>query len=269
MTVGGASPARILVIAGSDSSGGAGVQADIKAITMLGGYAATAVTALTAQNTTGVQAVQPVPAAFVESQIRSVLDDIGADAIKIGMLGNAEVAATVLGVLGTEAAEIPIVLDPVMIAKGGARLLEEDALGELKSLVKLAALVTPNLPEAEVLTGRSIRNVRDMAAAGQELRQLGAGAALIKGGHLAGDEIVDVLISDAGERRYRSDRVETRHTHGTGCTLASAIATGLAQGCTLEEAVAAATDYVQKAIRTAPGLGEGHGPLNFLHPLSD
>jgi len=268
MTAGGRSPARVLVIAGSDSSGGAGIQADIKTITILGGYAATAVTALTAQDTTGVHAIQPVPPAFVTAQIAAVLDDIGADAIKIGMLGTAEIAAAVRRGLASKAAEIPIVLDPVLVAKGGARLFDEDALGELRSLVKFAALVTPNIPEAEALLDRSIAGPQDMAAAARALCDLGAGAALVTGGHMVGDEITDMLVSRAGERQFTSQRIDTPHTHGTGCTLSSAIATGLAKGLSLEEAVAAARDFVLEAIRTAPGIGKGHGPLNFIHPLS-
>lgn len=269
MTAGKASPARVLVIAGSDSSGGAGIQADIKAITMFGAYAATAITALTAQNTTGVKAVQPVPAAFIRAQIASVLDDIGADAIKIGMLGTAETVAAVADELNRRAAGIPVVFDPVMATNQGERLLDEDALSALRSLVKLAALVTPNIPEAEALLSRSISGPEDMAEAAHALADLGAGAVLVTGGHLVGEEITDILVSPAGERRFTSKRIDTAHTHGTGCSLASAIAAGLAKDAPLEDAVAAARDFIRKAIQTAPGLGEGQGPINFLHPLTD
>jgi hydroxymethylpyrimidine/phosphomethylpyrimidine kinase len=259
---------RILIIAGSDSGGGAGIQADIKTVTMLDGFAATAVTALTAQNTEGVFAVLPVAPAFIRQQIEVVLDDIGADAVKTGMLHDAGVIETVAAVLAERAAAVPLVVDPVMVAKGGYPLVEPDAIDALKALlIPHAAVLTPNLPEAEILAGRSIRNVAQMKEAAAALLALGCAAVLLKGGHLEGDEVHDVLVSAGGLREWHSRRIASRHTHGTGCTLASAIATGLAQGHPIDLAVECARDYVQHAIATAPGLGRGHGPLDHAHPL--
>jgi len=252
---------RVLVIAGSDSGGGAGIQADLKTVMALGGYAQTALTALTAQNTHGVQAVMPVPADFIRAQIRASLDDIGADVIKTGMLGDAATIAAICA----ELPDLPLVVDPVMIAKGGASLLARSALATLKSaLLPRATLLTPNLPEAEALTGRTIDSEAAMRAALDDLLHLGAQAVLLKGGHLPGDELVDLLATGQGVTAWHSPRIATRHTHGTGCTLASAIATGLAQGMTLVEAVTRARDYVQRAMLGAPGLGRGHGPLGHL-----
>lgn len=251
---------RVLVIAGSDSGGGAGIQADVKAVMAMGGFAATAVTAITAQNTLGVQAILPVPAGLVRAQIASVLDDIGADAIKTGMLGDAETVTAVVDELEQRALSIPIVVDPVMVAKGGALLLGEAALAVLRErLLPLAALLTPNLPEAEALLGRAIA---DPVEAADSLRALGPKAVLLKGGHAEGPTVIDVLAHADGIERLEMPRIESRHTHGTGCTLASAAAAGLAQGMTLTEAVRRARIYVQDAILSAPGLGGGHGPLN-------
>ena len=259
---------RVLVVAGSDSGGGAGIQADIKTITALGAYAATAITALTAQDTTAVHAIHEVPEAFVGQQMRVVLDDIGADAVKTGMMHRPEIIATVARILREAAAGVPVVVDPVMVAKGGARLLGDDAHAALVAeLVPLARLLTPNVPEAEALTGLTVASESDMAAAGEKLLALGARAVLMKGGHLAGDEVVDLLIEAGARERFVAPRLDTRHTHGTGCTLASAIAAGLAQGLALSAAVARAHAYVHEAIRTAPGFGRGHGPLNHAHPL--
>ena len=257
---------RILIVAGSDSGGGAGLQADIKTVTMLGGYAATAVTAITVQNTLGVQAVELLAPELVAAQMRAVLDDIGADIVKLGMLGNAAIIAAVADVL--EAARLPVVLDPVMVAKGGAALLDDDAVGAmLRRLVPLAAVVTPNTPELAALTGAPIDDEADVVLAAQELLGAGAGAVLAKGAHLAGNEIADWLVTASLQHRYASPRIATRHTHGTGCTLASALATGLAQGLSLVEATVRARSFVQDAIRAAPGLGGGHGPLGFNHAL--
>jgi len=260
---------RVLVIAGSDSGGGAGIQADIKTVTMLGGYAATAITALTAQNTLGVFEVLPVTPAFVARQIEVVLGDIGADVVKIGMLHSAEVIEVVCATLERWAPQVPIVLDPVMIAKGGAPLLEPSARAALvERLLPRAALVTPNAPEAEALTGAPVRAASDLARAADRLLALGAAAALIKGGHLEGECVVDLLrTADGFERRFESPRVLTSSTHGTGCTLASAIAAGIAEGLTLEHAVERARAYVLEALKSAPKLGQGHGPLNHMHPL--
>jgi hydroxymethylpyrimidine/phosphomethylpyrimidine kinase len=219
---------RVLVIAGSDSGGGAGIQADIKTVTALGGYAATAITALTAQNTEGVFGVVPVTADFVVQQIDLVLGDIGADCIKTGMLHSAEIIEAVTAALDAAGPGIPRVVDPVMVAKGGAALLEDSAVGALKSaLIPTAAVITPNLPEAETLLGASVPSADAMPDAARALLALGPGAVLLKGGHLPGANIVDVLATADGIETFTGPRIETRHTHGTGCTLASAIATGL------------------------------------------
>lgn len=259
---------RVLIVAGSDSGGGAGVQADIKTVTMLGAYAATAITALTAQNTEGVFGVLPVPPEFIRQQIAVVLDDIGADAIKTGMLHDAAVIDMLADVLAERGGEIPLVVDPVMAAKGGARLIDPDAVETLKRrLIGRATVLTPNLPEAEILCGMPIADVAAMRTAGEALLAFGCRAVLMKGGHLAGATVCDVLVTETGARVWESPRLDTRHTHGTGCTLASAIAAGLAQGFAVETAVGRARDYVQRAIAGAPGLGRGHGPLDHTHPL--
>ena len=252
---------RVLVIAGSDSGGGAGIQADIKTITALGGYAATAVTAVTVQDTLSVYAIHPLPPAIIAGQIRAVLADIGADAVKIGMLGEGKAAAAVVEVLA-EWPDLPLVVDPVMIAKAGAPLLAGAAMTPLRSLIARAALVTPNAPEAEILTGRPVSTLEDQCSVGQVLLETGAKAVLMKGGHIPGDRVVDLLITPGGEARFEGERLDTRHTHGTGCTLASACAAGLAQGLPLEEAVARAFAYTAEAIRRAPGFGAGAGPLD-------
>ena len=253
---------RVLVIAGSDSGGGAGVQADIKTITALGGYAATAITAITVQNTLGVTGVHPIPLEVIAAQARAVLDDIGADAIKTGMLGDAAVVETVAQALDY-APGVPAVVDPVMVAKGGAPLLAEAAIGAVKSLmIPRATLLTPNAPEAAALTGLVVETTDDLRRAGEALLSLGAQAVLMKGGHVAGERVVDVLMTAAGETTFEGERIETRHTHGTGCTLASACAAGLAKGLTLEEAVAQAWNYVHEAMLRAPGFGAGHGSLD-------
>ena len=259
---------RVLIIAGSDSGGGAGIQADIKTVTMLDGYAATAITALTAQNTEGVFGVLPIPPEFIRKQIEVVLDDIGADAIKTGMLHDAAVIETVAAVLRQRASKIPLVVDPVMVAKGGARLIDPNAVDALKRLlIALATVLTPNLPEAETLCGAAIGDIAAMRSAGERLLRLGCRAVLVKGGHLPGDTVSDVLVTAAGVKVWESPRIDTRHTHGTGCSLASAIAAGLAQGLDVEHAVDRARAYVQRAIASAPGLGRGHGPLDHAHPL--
>jgi hydroxymethylpyrimidine/phosphomethylpyrimidine kinase len=257
---------RVLIIAGSDSSGGAGIQADIKTVTALGGYAATAITAVTVQNSLGVSAAYPIAPAVIAAQARAVLDDIGADVIKTGMLGDVEVVELVAQLL--DSAGLPAVIDPVMVAKGGARLLADDAIAPVRSLlVPRAALLTPNAPEAEALTGLTVETTDDLRRAGEALLGLGAGAVLMKGGHIPGDRVVDVLMTPYGETVLEGERIDTRHTHGTGCTLASACATGLAQGLSLEAAAARAWDYVHRAMLQAPGLGNGHGPLDHGWPL--
>lgn len=261
---------RVLIVAGSDSGGGAGIQADVKAVTALAGYAATAITALTAQDTKDVYAIHEVPPDFVRRQIEVVLDDIGADCIKTGMLHRIEVVEVVADVLAAKAPTVPLVVDPVVVAKGGARLLREDTIACLRErLLPRATLLTPNLPEAEILAEMRIGGSGDLEAAGRRLRELGASAVLMKGGHAAGPTVRDLLIDADGVEVYESDRIDTPHTHGTGCTLASAIATGLAQGLALRPAVARARAYVLKAIESAPGYGSGHGPLNHAHTVGD
>lgn len=293
---------RVLIIAGSDSGGGAGIQGDIKTVSALGGYAMTAITALTAQNTLGVFGVHPVPEAFIAQQITLCLEDIGADAIKTGMLHSAAVIETIVQTLdealGQEAhpplsrrerdgvradttpspcaardplppgegapasRPVPLVVDPVMVAKGGSPLLEASALHALKTkLIPRATIITPNLPEAELLLGRPIDEAA-MEDAARTLLDLGCGAVLLKGGHGRGAVLRDVLVSrTAPTLTLTAQRLDTRHTHGTGCTFASAIACSLAQRLTLEDAVTRAHAYVQAAIVNAPGLGSGNGPL--------
>lgn len=260
---------RVLIVAGSDSGGGAGIQADIKAVSALGAYAATAIAALTAQNTMGVHGILAVDPAFVALQMRVVLDDIGADCVKIGMLGTARVIEAVTTEYETRAINIPLVVDPVMVAKGGHPLLEPDAeLALKKRLLPHAELVTPNIPEAEALCDLAIRDLDDMRRAADLIRTFGPKAVLLKGGHMADDGPVrDLLLTDEGEELFESPRLHTPHTHGTGCTLASAIAAGIAQDLPLRDAVARARDYLARAIETAPGLGHGHGPLNHLHTV--
>jgi hydroxymethylpyrimidine/phosphomethylpyrimidine kinase len=259
---------RVLIVAGSDSGGGAGIQADIKTVTCLGGFAATAITALTAQNTLGVHGISEVPPDFVRRQMEVVLSDIGADCVKTGMLASAAIVEAVADALAAFAPGVPLVLDPVMVAKGGAALLAGSAAGALKSrLLPLARLLTPNIPEAEALLGRAIATPGDMERAALDLLALGPRAVLLKGGHLDGDDLVDVLAEAGRITRFSGRRIVSRSTHGTGCTLASAIATGLARGLPVAEAVARGREYVIEAIRTAPGLGGGHGPLNHGHTV--
>lgn len=252
---------RVLIIAGSDSGGGAGIQADIKAVTMLGGYAATTITALTAQNTLGVFGVFPVDPEFIKKQITTVLEDIGADCIKTGMMQSLEVIEAVAFAL-EKYEKIPLVVDPVMVATSGDSLLDENAIEALKSkLIAKAYLVTPNIPEAEVLSGIKINDVGDMEKCGRKILGLGAEAVLVKGGHGQGDMISDVLVTASGEDIFKSQRINTKNTHGTGCTLASAIACKTARGKTLESAISNARDYVHEAIKRADDLGQGSGPI--------
>jgi hydroxymethylpyrimidine/phosphomethylpyrimidine kinase len=259
---------RVLIIAGSDSGGGAGIQADIKAVTALEGYAATAITAITVQNTLGVSGVFDLPPDIIRAQMEAVLSDIGADCLKTGMLSKAEVIDAVASTIRHHASHIPLVVDPVMVAKGGASLLAKDATTALiEELLPLAALITPNTPEAEALTGMKLESPADLAPAAERLCQMGAKAVLLKGGHLPGETVVDLLFVNGKAQRFTSKRIESRSTHGTGCTLASAIATGIAQGLTLPQAVARARAYVWQAIASAPGFGHGHGPLNHGHTV--
>ena len=242
---------RVLIIAGSDSGGGAGIQADIKAVTMLGGHAMTAITAITAQNTLGVQGVHPVPTEMVIAQIDSVASDIGVDAVKIGMIGGAETAAAVAERLARpDLAQAALVFDPVMIATSGSVLADAATIEAFRALLDRAMVATPNLPELEALGGEDA-----VLAHGCSL--------LVKGGHAEGETVIDRLL-ETGEgevARWEAPRIDTRHSHGTGCTLASAIATGLAQGMPLEPAIARARDFVRLSLLDAPGLGQGHGPM--------
>ncbi len=241
---------RILIIAGSDSGGGAGIQADIKAVSALGGHPMTAITAITAQNTLGVQGVHPVPVGMVLAQMESCLSDIGADAVKIGMIGSADTAGAVAERL--EALQgVPVVFDPVMVATSGSSLADADAIAAFERLMSRATVTTPNLPELAALGGE--------AAARAKARAL-----LIKGGHGTGDMLTDRLIeADGRETAWSDPRIDTQHTHGTGCTLASAIAVGLGYGMSLPDSVARARRYVRAALLAAPGLGRGHGPVGF------
>lgn len=261
-------PGRVLIVAGSDSGGGAGIQGDIKTVSALGGYAATAITALTAQNTLGVHGVFDIPADFVAQQMRNVLEDIGVDCIKTGMLNTCSVIGAVADVLDA-CPSIPLILDPVALSKSGAVLLREDGLEYfIARLIPKATLLTPNLPEAAaLLSARSLALPDLESPAGREiacrlLLGLGTKAILLKGGHGAGDALTDMLVMpDRPPVMFHSTRIPTRHTHGTGCAYASAIATFIAQGADLEDAVARAHAYVIRAIEHAPGLGGGHGPL--------
>ncbi|MEQ9641272.1 MAG: bifunctional hydroxymethylpyrimidine kinase/phosphomethylpyrimidine kinase [Alphaproteobacteria bacterium] len=259
---------RVLIIAGSDSGGGAGIQADLKTVTALGGYGATAITALTVQDTKDVHAIHEVPPAIVRQQIEVVLADIGADAIKTGMLHRIEVVeAVIAGLAGAEG--IPLVVDPVMVAKGGATLLDPDTIEILRTkFLPLATVLTPNLPEAALLAGMEVGDDAATIAVGRRLLDYGPQAVLMKGGHRDGPELRDILVTREAEPLvFAGPRIDTRHTHGTGCTLASAIATRLAQGAAMGEAVEDAREYVFEAIRTAPGYGAGHGPLNHGHTV--
>lgn len=245
--------ARILIIAGSDSGGGAGIQADIKTVTMLGGHAMTAITAITAQNTLGVTAVHPVPTEMVLAQIDAVVSDIGVDAIKIGMIGSAGTANAVADYLENLTSRrrdgVPIVFDPVMVATSGAPLADADTIAVFTRLMDMATVTTPNLPELEALGGEA-----------QAVAH--AGTLLVKGGHAEGDRLVDRLVDHSGEvLRWEDKRIATTSTHGTGCTLASAIATGLGQGLPLIDAITRARAFVRAALLAAPGLGRGHGPM--------
>lgn len=259
---------RVLIVAGSDSGGGAGIQADIKAVTANGGFAMTAITAITVQNTLGVFDVVPVPLRTVRDQMQVVLDDLGADVIKTGMLGARAMVETVAEALAALAPGVVRVIDPVMVAKGGAPLLAGDAVEAVASLlVPGAGLLTPNAPEAERLAGVAVETLDGQRRAGERLLRRGAQAVLVKGGHVAGDRITDLLATPEGELFFESPRIDTASTHGTGCTLASAIAARLARGDGLPDAVERARAYLAEAIRTAPGFGKGHGPLNHGWPL--
>ena len=256
---------RVLSIAGSDSGGGAGIQADLKTIAALGCYGMTAITALTAQNTLGVRAIHGVPPQMLRDQIDAVLEDIGAHAVKIGMLHTPEIVKTVAEAISRHALH-NVVLDPVMVATSGAVLIDQPAIAALvNQLFPHALVVTPNLDEASLLVGRPLCSESDMEAAANDLLRMGARAVLIKGGHLAGDLVSDLLVTEGGTTHWmRAPRIHTANTHGTGCTLSSAIAAHLALGATLLEAVHAARDYVRAALQagTKVRTGAGCGPLN-------
>ena len=254
-----------LTIAGSDSGAGAGIQADLKTFAAHGVYGTTAITAITAQNTLGVTAVLALPTDIVTAQIEAVVSDIGADAVKTGMLATAAIVDAVAAAI--ESLSLPnLVVDPVMVAKGGDRLLQEEAIAAMRAeLLPRATIVTPNRSEAELLAGLSIRTVADARNAAKRLRDLGCAAVLIKGGHLDDDDAVDVLYDGSEFLELRAARIVTRHTHGTGCTFAASIAANLALGYELFEAARRAKEYVTEAIRTAVGIGRGHGPLNHFH----
>ncbi|MDP3492449.1 MAG: bifunctional hydroxymethylpyrimidine kinase/phosphomethylpyrimidine kinase [Hyphomonadaceae bacterium] len=261
---------RVLIIAGSDSGGGAGIQADIKTVTALGGYAATAITALTIQNTLGVNGVVATPPKAVRAQMEAVLKDIGADVLKTGMLGDKLLVETIAEAFDEIARSIPRVIDPVMVATSGDVLLPQGAVDAVRRLmIPNATLVTPNAPEAEVLTGKAVDGINGQRRAADKLLNMGAKAALIKGGHVPGDVIIDVLATETGEHFFDGPRIVTKATHGTGCTLASGIATGLARGLVLIDAVALARAYLVEAITRAPGLGQGNGPVDHGWPSRD
>ena len=257
---------RVLVIAGSDSGGGAGLQADIKTLTRFGVYAATAVTAVTVQNTLGVSDIHPIPTPILTAQIKAVVDDIGADAIKIGMLGDEATIQAVASALSDF--EGPIILDPVIVATSGDRLIPLGAVAALQTkLLPKATVLTPNIPEAELLTGLSIKSEADMIKAGHMLLGLGVKAAAMKGGHLPSETLVDLLIEPTEITRLEVAKVDTRHTHGTGCTFASALAAGLASGKSPQDSFSDAQAFVQSAIACAPGFGGGSGPLGHTEAV--
>ena len=255
---------KVLIIAGSDSSGGAGIQADIKTVTALGSYAATAVTAVTSQNTKGVQGITAISTKNIQKQITMVLDDIGANAIKIGMLHNTSIIKCIYRILKKYKIQ-NIVLDPVMNSKGGVKLDNKNSIQYLKKLLlPLCDIVTPNIPEAEVLTGNSILNKEDMIEAAKKIINMGAKNVLLKGGHLKNKMIFDILASKKEIKIFPKRKIKTRHTHGTGCTLSSALATCLSQKKSIYKSCKISLRYVDKAILTAPGYGKGFGPLNHL-----
>jgi hydroxymethylpyrimidine/phosphomethylpyrimidine kinase len=255
-----------LTIAGSDSGGGAGIQADLKTFQQFGVFGTSVIVALTAQNTREVRAVESVPEAMVSAQLTALAEDLPPAALKTGMLAEAGLVRLVARAI-RENGWGPLVVDPVMVSTSGARLLSTEAEEVVREdLLPLAALVTPNLDEAAILTGRVVHDVPTMERAGATLIRFGAGAALIKGGHLSGPVLTDVLVTPSGARHFPRPRIETQSVHGTGCTLSAAIAAGLALGRPLDRAVEDGLDFVHRAIAAAPGLGGGHGPLNHLVP---
>ena len=259
---------KILIIAGSDSSGGAGIQADIKTVTSLGSYAMTAITAVTAQNTTGVKSIVPIATKEISNQIIFTSKDIKPDAIKIGMLHSAKVIDCVVKALDNIKIK-KIVLDPVMVAKGGAKLINDKAIKSLKlKLIKRVTLITPNIPETEILTKTKIRTKEDMIFAANILLQNGAKNVLIKGGHLESKLVQDIFVNKSEIKIFKSHRYKTRNTHGTGCTLSSAITTFLSCGKPIKKSCELGIKYVSFAIKTNPNYGKGHGPINHLNAMS-
>ena len=255
---------KILIIAGSDSSGGAGIQADIKTVTSLGSYAMTAITAVTAQNTRGVKAITPIPVKNVHRQISMILDDIGANGVKIGMLHNAGIIKCVYSILKKYKLK-NIVLDPVMVAKSGTKLINNNSIKYLKKLLlPICHLATPNIPEAEVLTGISISSKEDMIIAAKKILNMGSKNVLLKGGHLKNKMIHDILVTKRGVKIFTKRKIKTKNTHGTGCTLSSALATCLSQKKDILKSCEISLKYVNNAIISAPGYGKGFGPLNHL-----
>ena len=259
---------KILIIAGSDSSGGAGIQADIKTVTALGSYAMTAITAVTSQNTTGVKSIVPIKPKEILNQIIFTSKDIKPDAIKIGMLHSVKVIDSVIKSLDKINVK-KVVLDPVMVAKGGAKLIDNKAINSLKlKLIKKVILITPNIPEAEILTKTKIRNKEDMIFAAKKLLELGAKNVLIKGGHLNSKYVQDVFVNNTEIKIFISHRYKTHNTHGTGCTLSSAITTFLSCGKPIKKSCELGIKYVSFAIKTNPKYGKGHGPINHLNAMS-
>ena len=255
---------RVLIIAGSDSGGGAGIQADIKTVTSLGSYAMTAVTAVTAQNTMGVKEITPIPKKNVQKQITMILDDIGTNAVKIGMLHNVNIIKCVYRILKKYKLK-NIVLDPVMVAKSGTKLINNSSIKYLKKLLlPLSNLITPNIPEAEILTGYSISDKEDMIKAAKKILNMGSKNVLLKGGHLKSKMICDILATKKGIKVFSKRKIKTKNTHGTGCTLSSALATCLSQKKNIVKSCKISLRYVDKAIASAPGYGKGFGPLNHL-----
>ena len=259
---------KVLIIAGSDSSGGAGIQADIKTVTSLGSYAMTAITAITSQNTTGVLSISKVPENEIKKQIEFTSKDIKPDAIKIGMLHSSKVINTVINSLNKIRVK-KIILDPVMVAKGGTKLIDDKSIQILKTrLMKKVTLITPNIPEAEILTQTKIKNTKDMIIAGKKLLKLGVKNVLIKGGHLKSSHVFDIFLNKKEEKIFKSKKINTKNTHGTGCTLSSAIATYFSCGKTLKKSCGMAINYVNHSIGTGPKYGKGHGPINHISVIN-
>ena len=259
---------KVLIVAGSDSSGGAGIQADIKTITALGSYAMTAITAITAQNTIGVKSIFAIPPKEISNQILFTAKDINPDAIKIGMLHSAKVINSVINSLKIIKVK-KIVLDPVMVAKGGAKLIDDKAIKLLKDkLIKRTTLITPNIPEAEILTNINIKCKEDMIFAAHKLIEIGANNVLIKGGHLSSKIVQDIFVSKSDIKIFNSKRYKTKNTHGTGCTLSSAITTFLSCGKPIKKSCELGIKYVSSGISTNPKYGKGHGPINHLHTIN-